>query len=144
MRSVTGVSAIAAAAAPTLGLAVALAWGTAPASACGDPCWSGYGGSAYAYGYAPAPVYAAPPVYAYSYYGADYPYGPPYYGDFYVSRVNVFHGPRWNYAAAYYSSPAWHGPCGAHYRRPRVRPCAAPRPYRGYLYGPIIRASRHW
>jgi hypothetical protein len=127
----------------TLALAFGLTWGNASGSACEDPCWYGSRYGPAHYGYAPAPVYVAPPVYAYSYYGAGYPYGAPYYSDYYVSRINVFPGPRWNYSAAYYTSPTiYRGPCGI--RRVRVRPCYAPRPYRGYLYGPIIRASRRW
>lgn len=126
-------------------LAVGCACGTAAASACDDPCEYGYGyGPGNHGGYGPAAVYAAPPVYAYSYYGAAYPYGPPSYGSYYRSRVNVFAGPRWTYSAAYNDSPgAWRGPCGFRYHRARVRPCYAPR-HRAYVQGPIIRTWRHW
>jgi hypothetical protein len=125
--------------------ALAVALGSAPASACGYPCGYGYDTAYYAppaYAYAPpVAVYAAPPVYSYSYYGPAYP---PVY-NYYTTRVNIFRGPRWNYSAAYYTSPAaYGGGC----RRVRVSPCARARayvrPYRSFYLGPIIPVSRRW
>ena len=51
-----------------------------------------------------------------------------------TTRVNIFGGPRWGYAAAY-SNPRGHGGCGRH-----VRGCA----HRAYLSGPIVRGVRAW
>ena len=130
------------------------------ASACDAYC-GGYG-YAPAYSYAPPvyvhaqPVaaYAAPPVYAYSYFPRGYAanlyghaYGPTYFDSYYTARVNIFRGPRWNYSAAYYTSPG--GLYGGHVRRggtyrgcgPRFR-CG--RAYRAYVRGPIIRGVRRW
>ena len=105
---------------------VAAALGIGPsgpaAQACGRDCGR----------YAPGPVYSAPPVYTYSRvpHGA---YAPVYYRAplYYTTRVEIFRGPRWGYAAAYYN-PVRHGCC----RR------------RAYLVGPIIPVSgprwRRW
>jgi hypothetical protein len=93
------------------------------ALACGRDC----GG----YGYRPAPVYAAPPVYSYSY----VPYRAYRTVDrvsYYTTRVNIFAGPRWGYAAAYYN-PRRHSGCGR-----RGYGCA----YRAYMSGPIVHVSR--
>jgi hypothetical protein len=124
---------------------LALTVGGSQASACDYPCGRGYEAAYHAPPvYAPpVAVYAAPPVYSYSYYGPAYP--PIYYNSYYTTRVNIFRGPRWNYAAAYYTSPAVHrGGC----RRVRVSPCgrarAHIRPYRSFYYGPIINVSRRW
>lgn len=122
----------------------ALALGTVPAAACDHPCGYGYGASYYAppaYAYAPVAVYAAPPVYSYSYYGPSYP--PLYYHSYYTTRVNIFRGPRWNYSAAYYTSPVVHR-VGCHVS---VSPCAHRvyfRPYRSFYYGPIYHGWRRW
>jgi hypothetical protein len=111
--------------------AVAAALGLGPsgpaAQACGRDC---------GYGFAPGPVYSAPPVYTYSIV-PDGPlrraYAPVYYRApfYYTTRVEIFRGPRWGYAAAYYN-PIRHGCC----RR------------RAYLVGPIIPVSgprwRRW
>jgi hypothetical protein len=119
--------------------------GSSPAAACDYPC-GGYGYEAAYHAppvYAPpVAVYAAPPVYSYSYYGPAYP---PAYYSYYTTRVNIFRGPRWNYSAAYYTSPVIHrGGC----RHVRVSPCARARahirPYRSFYYGPIIHVSRRW
>jgi hypothetical protein len=53
---------------------------------------------------------------------------------FYTTRVNIFRGPRWGYAAAYYN-PRRHGGCGR-----RVRSCT----HRAYMSGPFVRAWRRW
>jgi hypothetical protein len=79
------------------------------------------------HGFHPAPAYHAPPVYSYSYAPGAYP--PVYRHTFYTTRVNIFRGPRWGYAAAYYNP---RGGCG------RARACA----YRAYMSGPIIPISR--
>ena len=102
-----------------------IGWGSPAALACGLDCRG--------YGYHPGPVYHAPPVYSYTYapYGA---YAPAYRVNFYTTRVNIFRGPRWGYAAAYYN-PRGHGGCGRH-----VRGCA----HRAYLSGPIVRGVRGW
>jgi hypothetical protein len=76
--------------------------------------------------YAPAPLYSAPPVYSYS--------CSPYAGctnrlRFYTTRVNIFRGPRWGYAAAYYNTRR-HGRCG------RRGACGG-----AYLSGPIVPIS---
>jgi hypothetical protein len=118
--------------------ALALSVGSGTALACDYPCGYGHGAAYYA---PPVAVYAAPPVYSYSYYGPAYP--PLYYSSYYTTRVNIFRRPRWNYSAAYYTSPAIHrGGC----RRARVSPCARAhiRPYRSFYYGPIIHVSRRW
>jgi hypothetical protein len=72
--------------ATTLGLGLGVA--STPAGACGRDCGR--------YGYRPAPVYSAPPVYTYR-------YAPVPHSSFYTTRVEIFRGPRWNYAAAYYN-----------------------------------------
>jgi hypothetical protein len=83
-------------------------------------------------GYRPGPAYSAPPVYRYSAFSPP-PYAwayrgrAPGYADFYTTRVNIFRGPRWGYAAAYYNSPRRHAGC----RRPV---CG----HRAYLVGPIV------
>ena len=117
-----------------------------PALACDGYC----GG----YGYAPAYAYAAPPVYAYSYfppgYAANlyaYAYGPTYFDSYYTTRINIFRGPRWGYSAAYYTSPG--GIYGGYRRRARIYRRCGPRfycgrAYRAYVRGPIIRGARRW
>jgi hypothetical protein len=121
------------------------------ASACDGLCWSRYSPAYYGpptYSYSPpAVVYAGPPVYAYSYFSPAYgaraaawAYGPTYFDSYYSARVNIFRGPRWNYSAAYYSSPR--GYYGGGFRRAgayRIH-----RPYRAYVRGPIVRASGRW
>jgi hypothetical protein len=52
----------------------------------------------------PAIVYPGPPVYSYSYLSAR-PLGGVLYSGSYTARINPFRGPRWDYSAAYYSSP---------------------------------------
>lgn len=98
---------------------------SAPAAlACGRDC----GG----YGFRPAPPgYYAPPVYSYSHYAPYGAYARGYRVDFYTTRVNIFRGPRWNYAAAYYN-PRPRGAC-----QRRAGGCA----HRAYMTGPIVRIS---
>jgi hypothetical protein len=86
----------------------------------------------------PAVVYPGPPVYAYSYLS---PGGGTSYSGYYTARINVFRGPRWNYSAAYYTSPTVHRAAyGRHGRRGgAARFC--PR-YPAYIRGPIVPASR--
>jgi hypothetical protein len=122
--------------------ALGIGSGGPAALACGLDC-RGYGyhpGPVYyappVYAYAaPVAVYAAPPVYAYAYYGPPYDsYPPVYLANFYTTRINIFRGPRWGYAAAYYN-PRGRGGCGR-----RVRVCG----HRAYLSGPIVRGVRVW
>jgi hypothetical protein len=83
--------------------------------------------------YRPAPVYYAPPVYSYTY-GPYGRYAAVHYRiDLYTTRVNIFRGPRWGYAAAYYN-PVRHGGCGR----------GANLCHRAYIGGPILRAWRRW
>jgi hypothetical protein len=110
---------LAAGAAAVLTGALGLAAGGLTAQACGRDC-GGRGA------YAPAPLYSAPPVYSYS--------CSPYAGctnrlRFYTTRVNIFRGPRWGYAAAYYNARP-HGRCG------RRAACVG-----AYLSGPIVPIS---
>jgi hypothetical protein len=124
-----------------------------PALACDASC-GGYGYAPPVYAYAqPVVAYAAPPVYAYSYFAPGYAanlyayaYGPTYFDSYYTTRVNIFRGPRWNYSAAYYTSP---GIYGGRVRRARIyRGCGSRfhcgRAYRAYVRGPIIRVGRRW
>jgi hypothetical protein len=149
----------------SIGLAVAAALvlmlaGPQRASACEGACGygGGYGYAGYpaypappAYAYAPA-AYAAPPVYSYSYFGPAYGYAPAAHVTYYTTRINVFHGPRWDYSAAYYrSSSARYRGC-PRARRPQARSACsgvgryagAGRAYRAYMYGPVIPVSRRW
>jgi hypothetical protein len=103
--------------------ALGIGSGGPAALACGLDCRG--------YGYRPGPVYSAPPVYSYTY-GPYGRYGPVYYRvDLYTTRVNIFRGPRWGYAAAYYN-PRRYGGCG--------RLCT----HRAYISGPIVRGWRRW
>ena len=100
-------SCLAAGAAAILTAALGLAMAGPAAQACGREC-GGRGA------YAPAPFYSAPPVYSYT--------CSPYGGcsnrlRFYTTRVNIFRGPRWGYAAAYYNPRRHSGPIGRHGRR---------------------------
>jgi hypothetical protein len=93
--------------------------GSPSAWACGRSC-----------GYRPAPAYHAPPIYSLTY----APYGARagvYQVTFYTTRVNIFRGPRWGYAAAYYNP------------RPRGR-CARACTHRAYISGPLVRGWRRW
>jgi hypothetical protein len=113
--------------AATAAAAAAAALGIGPsgpaAQACGRDCGR----------YAPAPVYSAPPVYTYSRVPPG-PYAQVYYRAplYYTTRVEIFRGPRWSYAAAYYNPIRHHRCCGR----------------RAYLIGPIIPVSgprwRRW
>ena len=83
--------------------------------------------------YRPAPAYHAPPVYSLTY----APYGARagvYQVTSYTTRVNIFRGPRWGYAAAYYN-PRRQGSCGR-----RARACT----HRAYMSGPLVRGWRRW
>jgi hypothetical protein len=100
----------AAAVAASLGLGLGA---STTAGACGRDCGR--------YGYRPAPVYSAPPVYTYG-------YAPVPGAHFYTTRVNIFRGPRWGYAAAYYNPS----------RGCRRRVCV----HRAYLSGPIVPIAR--
>jgi hypothetical protein len=96
--------------AATLGLGLVA---STTASACGRDCRG--------HGYRPAPVYSAPPVYTYG-------YAPIPYANVYTTRVNIFRGPRWGYAAAYYNPT----------RGCRRHACV----HRAYLSGPILPIAR--
>ena len=124
------------------------------ASACDGWCGSRYapayhGPPTYSYS-PPTVVYAGPPVYAYSYFSPAYgaraaawAYGPTYFDSYYTARINVFRGPRWDYDAAYYSSPpVYRGYYGRGFRRAGAH--RIHRPYRAYIRGPIVRASGRW
>jgi hypothetical protein len=129
MRS--GVSSCVAAAA-VLAAGLGIGPGGPQASACGGGDCGGYAPAYYyappVYSYAvPAAPYAPPPAYAYgpsAYWGV---YAPTYY----TTRVNIFHAPRWSYAAAYYHPVGrvrhWHCPYAYH-----------PRWHRAYVYGPCV------
>ena len=133
------------AATAVLGAGLGVWPGGRQAAACDAGCGYGaygYGAGNYApaYGYYPAPaaVYAAPPVYSYSFYGppAYGNYGPAYAPSTYRTRVNIFRGPRWDFSAAYYNPGRayWRGRGGCHARR-AYHPC---------MRGAFIRASRRW
>lgn len=102
----------AAAVAATLGIGAS---SSTTAVACGRNC----GG----YDFRPGPVYSAPPVYTYR-------YAPVPHAHFYTTRVNIFRGPRWDYAAAYYNPT----------RGCRRHLCT----HRAYLIGPIVPIARGW
>jgi hypothetical protein len=138
---------------PRTCLAAAAVWaavlGAGPwapaASACGDDC----GRYGYARGYSAPPVYAyaapvdpyaAPPVYAYSYFAPRPVFVRPYISGFYTTPVEIFRGPRWNYAAAYYNPRRIRGSC----RRVAVCGGRGPRWRRAYVRGPIVRGWRRW
>ncbi|MFZ1102499.1 MAG: hypothetical protein WAN86_06595 [Hyphomicrobiaceae bacterium] len=119
-----------------LAVAFALAAGAAgllvgPGSPSAWACGRGHGCGGY--GYRPAPAYYAPPVYSLTYapYGA---HAGVYQVTFYTTRVNIFRGPRWGYAAAYYN-PRRQGSCGR-----RARACT----HRAYMSGPFVRGWRRW
>lgn len=85
----------------------------------------------------PAVVYPGPPVYAYSYLSPDRGS----YAGHYTARINVFRGPRWDYSAAYYTSPPVRMVAyGRQTRRSGVRRLCPPS--RAYIRGPILTTSR--
>jgi hypothetical protein len=121
-----------------------------PAASASEARWGSgyspaYSGPPVVVGRPPAVVYPGPPVYAYSYLSSgDRGYSARHsYSGYYTARINVLRGPRWDYSAAYYSSPrVLRTAYGRHSRRGAVqRYC--PR-YRAYIRGPIVRVSRPW
>jgi hypothetical protein len=153
LRGFSSRSTVAAAALALAAIGAVTALTSLRASACDASC-GGYSYAPPVYAYArPVVAYVAPPVYAYSYFAPTYAasahayaYGPTYYASFYTTRVNIFRGPRWNYSAAYYTSP---GLYGGYVRRARISRGCGPRfgcgrPYRAYVRGPIIRTWRRW
>jgi len=96
----------------------------------------------------PAVVYPGPPIYMYSSvppegggHAARRAFGQPAYGGYYRARVNVLRGPRWDYSAAYYSSP----PVARVFEARKSRRARAGRfcpPHRAYIRGPIVRMPR--
>ena len=129
--------------------AAAIVAGNAQAAACDSTCGYGYYYAPPAYAYYAPPVYAYAPPPAHAYYGPRaYTYYAPSaygYGDYYA-RIDAFRGPRWDYSAAYYRSPAVYGgyfrPYRAYgyYARPRVYA----RVHRSYVRGPFLRTWRRW
>jgi hypothetical protein len=106
---------------------VATALGIGPSAPAALACGRDCGG----YGFRPAPPgYYAPPVYSYSYYAPYRDYARGYRVGFYTTRINIFRGPRWNYAAAYYNPRPYRG-CGRH------AGCA----HRAYMTGPVVPIS---
>jgi hypothetical protein len=91
-------------------------------------------------------VYPGPPIYAYSYVSGT---GGAYAGrrahgrvseiGYYTANINVLRGGRWDYSAAYYSSPAVSRVPHARRRGGLRRFCP---PYRAYIRGPIVQTSR--
>jgi len=96
----------------------------------------------------PTVVYPGPPVYAYSYlsgsggaHAGRHAYGRAPQGGYYAARVNVLRGGRWDYSAAYYTSPPVTRVAHARQSRPGGLRRFCP-PYRAYIRGPIVRTSR--
>jgi hypothetical protein len=152
MRSATSSCPTAVVSALTAVLGIGLA--SPVASACDGWCGSRYSPAYYGppsyFHSPPTVVYAGPPVYAYSYFSPAYgaraaawAYGPTDFENYYTAPVNIFRGPRWNYDAAYYSSPRLPPySYGRGFRRAgfyRVH-----RPHRAYIRGPIVRSWRRW
>jgi hypothetical protein len=84
----------------------------------------------------PAVVYPGPPVYSYSYLSG----GARSYGTYYTARINIFRGPRWDYSAAYYTSPVIRRAAYGHGRRGGVIRFYPG--YRAYIRGPVVPVSR--